>query len=162
VKTLVLRGAGGREAAAGRLRGHLHDDGPSVSGEVTTATPGARWARWRWAYFRAKSGRSKFTRELAEESVQRKRWNTSVGTPLRTPPAPLIKSIRGSDRTRPFYWLAACSRGQERALSGTTVRDLASEDVGTPIAGIAAGGCAMQACEFRWDCGVPAHVGGRR
>jgi putative ATPase len=92
-----------------------------------------------------------FTRQLAEESVQRKaiEYDASGDAHYDTASA-LIKSIRGSDPDAALYWLARMLEGGEdiRFVCRRLVI-LASEDVGNadpqalPLAV-----AAMQACEF--------------
>jgi putative ATPase len=92
-----------------------------------------------------------FTRQLAEESVQRKAVQYDpTGDSHYDVASALIKSIRGSDPDAGVYWLARMLEGGEdvRFLCRRLVI-LASEDVGNadphalPLAV-----AAMQACEF--------------
>jgi putative ATPase len=92
-----------------------------------------------------------FTRELAEESVQRKAAGYDAsGDDHYDSASALIKSIRGSDPDASLYWLARMLEGGEdiRFLCRRLVI-LASEDVGNadPHALPLAVAC-MQACEF--------------
>ncbi|HEX3999859.1 MAG TPA: replication-associated recombination protein A [Pirellulales bacterium] len=93
----------------------------------------------------------RFTRALAEESVQRKAVEyDNQGDAHYDSASALIKSIRGSDPDAALYWLARMLEGGEevRFLTRRLVI-LASEDVGNadphalPLAV-----AAMQACEF--------------
>jgi putative ATPase len=93
----------------------------------------------------------KFTRELAEQSVQRKAVvYDATGDDHYDAASALIKSIRGSDPDAGIYWLARMLEGGEdvRFLCRRLII-LASEDVGNadphalPLAV-----SAMQACEF--------------
>jgi putative ATPase len=97
------------------------------------------------------AGPIEFTRELAEESVQRKaiQYDRQGDTHYDSISA-LIKSIRGSDPDAALYWLARMLEGGEdvRFLARRLVI-LASEDVGNadPAAlGLAV--AAAQACEI--------------
>lgn len=92
-----------------------------------------------------------FTRELAEQSVQRKGVSYDAsGDAHYDSASALIKSIRGSDPDAAIYWLARMLEGGEdiRFVCRRLVI-LASEDVGNadpqalPLAV-----AAMQACEF--------------
>ncbi len=92
-----------------------------------------------------------FTRELAEQSVQRKAVNYDAdGDAHYDSASALIKSIRGSDPDAALYWLARMLEGGEdvRFVCRRLII-LASEDVGNadphalPLAV-----AAMQACEF--------------
>lgn len=92
-----------------------------------------------------------FTRELAEESVQRKATTyDGTGDEHYDSASALIKSIRGSDPDAGLYWLARMLEGGEdvRFLCRRLVI-LASEDIGNadPQALPLAVSC-MQACEF--------------
>ena len=92
-----------------------------------------------------------FTRDLAEQSVQRKAVSyDATGDAHYDAASALIKSLRGSDPDAALYWLARMLEGGEdvRFLCRRLII-LASEDIGNadphalPLA-IA----AMQACEF--------------
>ncbi|MFP6656623.1 MAG: replication-associated recombination protein A [Pirellulales bacterium] len=92
-----------------------------------------------------------FTRQLAEESVQRKAVEyDAAGDSHYDMASALIKSIRGSDPDAALYWLARMLEGGEdiRFITRRLVI-LASEDVGNadphalPLAV-----AAMRACEF--------------
>jgi putative ATPase len=93
----------------------------------------------------------KFTRALAQESVQRKQVEyDATGDSHYDAASALIKSIRGSDPDAAIYWLARMLEGGEdvRFLTRRLVIS-ASEDIGNadpqalPLAV-----AAMQACEF--------------
>lgn len=92
-----------------------------------------------------------FTRELAEESVQRKAIEYDRdGDAHYDAASALIKSIRGSDPDAALYWLARMlEAGEEVRFVTRRLVILASEDVGNadphalPLAV-----AAMQACEF--------------
>jgi putative ATPase len=92
-----------------------------------------------------------FTRELAEQSVQRKAVSYDAdGDAHYDSASALIKSIRGSDPDASLYWLARMLEGGEdvRFVCRRLVI-LASEDIGNadPQALVLAV-AAMQACEF--------------
>ena len=92
-----------------------------------------------------------FTRQLAEESVQRKAVQYDAdGDSHYDSASALIKSLRGSDPDAALYWLARMLEGGEdvRFLTRRLVI-LASEDVGNadPMALVVATS-AWQACEF--------------
>ncbi|HZL89837.1 MAG TPA: replication-associated recombination protein A, partial [Pirellulaceae bacterium] len=92
-----------------------------------------------------------FTRELAEESVQRKAVQYDpTGDEHYDAASALIKSIRGSDPDAGLYWLARMlEAGEDVRFLCRRLVILASEDVGNadpqalPLAV-----AAMQACEF--------------
>jgi putative ATPase len=93
----------------------------------------------------------RFTKALAEESVQRKAIQYDrAGDAHYDAASALIKSIRGSDPDAALYWLASMLEGGEDVRFFTRrLVILASEDVGNadphalPLAV-----AAMQACEF--------------
>lgn len=92
-----------------------------------------------------------FTRELAEQSVQRKAVSYDAdGDAHYDAASALIKSLRGSDPDAALYWLARMLEGGEdvRFLCRRLII-LASEDIGNadPHALVLAV-AAMQACEF--------------
>ncbi len=93
----------------------------------------------------------RFTRELAEESVQRKAVRFDpTGDDHYDVASALIKSVRGSDPDAALYWLARMlESGEDVRFIVRRLVILASEDVGNadpqalPLAV-----AAMQACEF--------------
>ena len=96
-----------------------------------------------------------FTRELAEESVQRKAvMYDRQGDSHYDAASALIKSIRGSDPDAAIYWLARMLEGGEdvRFLTRRLVI-LASEDVGN--ADPAALGLAVSAAQACEQIGLP-------
>jgi putative ATPase len=92
-----------------------------------------------------------FTRQLAEESMQRKAIQYSAqGDEHYDAASALIKSIRGSDPDAALYWLARMLAGGEdvRFLCRRLVI-LASEDIGNADpAALTLAVSTMQACEF--------------
>ncbi|MFM9066728.1 MAG: replication-associated recombination protein A [Planctomycetota bacterium] len=93
----------------------------------------------------------KFTRALAEESVQRKAMHYDpTGDDHYDCASALIKSIRGSDVDAALYWLARMlEAGEEIRFLCRRLVILASEDVGNADpAALTLAVSAMQACEF--------------
>ena len=92
-----------------------------------------------------------FTRQLAEESVQRKAIEyDATGDAHYDAISALIKSIRGSDADAGLYWLARMlEAGEDVRFLCRRLVILASEDVGNadPHA-LTLAVAAMQACEF--------------
>jgi len=92
-----------------------------------------------------------FSRQLAEESVQRKSMDyDAMGDTHYDTASALIKSIRGSDPDASIYWLARMlEAGEDVRFLTRRLVILASEDIGNadphalPLAV-----AAMQACEF--------------
>ena len=99
----------------------------------------------------AAGDRVHFTRQLAEESVQKRAVSYDVtGDTHYDAASALIKSIRGSDPDAGIYWLARMLAGGEdvRFLCRRLII-LASEDVGNADpAALPLAVAAMQACEF--------------
>ena len=100
---------------------------------------------------RASPAPIEFTRDLAEESVQRKAIEyDSTGDAHYDAASALIKSMRGSDPDAAIYWLARMlEAGEDVRFLARRIVIFASEDVGNadpqalPLAV-----AAMQACEF--------------
>ena len=156
IKTLIRRALSDEQRGLGRQEIHLHDDAleflaKTSDGDARRAL-GALEVGVLSAAATAGDGEPlEFTRELAEESVQRKAIDYDItGDAHYDAASALIKSIRGSDPDAAVYWLARMLEGGEdvRFLARRLVI-LASEDVGNadphalPLAV-----AAMQACEF--------------
>jgi putative ATPase len=151
IKTLVRRAMADRERGLGGRDVHMHDDALEFLAAVSDGD--ARRALGTLEIGVLSSGESpvEFTRQLAEESLQRKAIQYDrQGDAHYDSISALIKSIRGSDPDAALYWLARMLEGGEdvRFLARRLVI-LASEDVGNanPAAlGLAV--AAAQACEL--------------
>jgi putative ATPase len=151
IKTLVRRAMADRERGLGGRDVHMHDDALEFLAQVSDGD--ARRALGTLEIGVLSSGESpvEFTRQLAEESLQRKAIQYDrQGDAHYDSISALIKSIRGSDPDAALYWLARMLEGGEdvRFLARRLVI-LASEDVGNanPAAlGLAV--AAAQACEL--------------
>ena len=146
-----------RRAMTDRVRGlgaypiQMHDD--ALEFLVQTSDGDARRAlsALEVGVLSAGSGPVEFTRQLAEESVQRKAIQYDrQGDAHYDSISALIKSIRGSDPDASLYWLARMLEGGEdvRFLARRLVI-LASEDVGNADpAALPLAVAAAQACEI--------------
>jgi putative ATPase len=151
VKTLLRRAAADPERGLGRCEVRLHDDALDFLAETCDGDARRALSALEVGVLSCPETPVEFTRQLAEESVQRKavRYDRSGDVHYDAISA-LIKSIRGSDPDASLYWLAVMLEGGEdvRFLARRLVI-LASEDVGNadpsalPLAVAAA-----QACEL--------------
>ncbi|MBN2476469.1 MAG: replication-associated recombination protein A [Pirellulales bacterium] len=151
VKTLVRRALSDTERGLGRRKVHLHDDALRFLAEVSDGDARRAISALEVGVLSSDASPVEFTRQLAEESVQRKAigYDRDGDTHYDTISA-LIKSIRGSDPDAALYWLARMLEGGEdvRFLARRIVI-LASEDVGNadpaalPLAVAAAGACEL-------------------
>ncbi len=152
IKTLLRRALADRERGLGGYDVHMHDDALEFLAEVSDGDARrALAAPWRSACCRASERPVEFTRQLAEESVQRKAVEyDATGDAHYDAASALIKSMRGSDPDAAIYWLARMlEAGEDVRFLARRLVILASEDVGNadpqalPLAV-----AAMQACEF--------------
>ena len=129
---LLRRAITDRDRGLGRREIHMHDD--ALEFLIETSDGDARRALSALEIGVLSSDRTpvEFTRQLAEESVQRKAVQYDrAGDAHYDSISALIKSIRGSDPDASLYWLARMLEGGEdvRFLARRLVI-LASEDVG--------------------------------
>jgi len=151
IKTLVRRAMTDEERGLGRYDVRLHDDALEFLAEVSDGDARRAIAALEVGVLSSETSPVEFTRQLAEESVQRKAigYDRDGDTHYDTISA-LIKSIRGSDPDAALYWLARMLEGGEdvRFLARRIVI-LASEDVGNadpsalPLAMAAAHACEL-------------------
>lgn len=151
IKTLLRRAAADPVRGLGRHQVRLHDEALDFLAEVCDGD--ARRALTALEIGVLSSGQQpvEFTRQLAEESVQRKAVAyDATGDAHYDTISALIKSIRGSDPDAALYWLALMlEAGEDVRFLCRRLIILASEDVGNadpqalPLAV-----AAMQACEF--------------
>jgi putative ATPase len=151
IRTLVRRAV----ADAGRGLGHyqvrLHDDALEFLAETSDGDARRALSALEVGVLSSDARPVEFTRQLAEESVQRKAVQYDrQGDAHYDSISALIKSIRGSDPDAALYWLARMLEGGEdvRFLARRLVI-LASEDVGNadpaalPLAVAAAHACEL-------------------
>ena len=140
---------------------HLHDDALEFLAEVSDGDARRALSTLEVGVLSSRESPVEFTRQLAEESVQRKaiQYDRQGDTHYDSISA-LIKSIRGSDPDAALYWLARMLEGGEdvRFLARRLVI-LASEDVGNadpaalPLAVAAAEACelvGLPECQLTW------------
>ncbi len=151
IKTLLQRAAADRERGLGRFQVRLHDDALEFLAETSDGDARRALAALEVGVLSATEQPIEFTRQLAEESVQRKAvLYDRQGDSHYDAISALIKSIRGSDPDAALYWLAMMLEGGEdvRFLARRLVI-LASEDVGNADpAALPLAVATAQACEL--------------
>ena len=151
IKTLIQRALGDSDRGLGQYDVRLDDDALEFLSQVSDGDARRALSALEVGVLSADESPVKFTRQLAEESVQRKAvaYDRDGDTHYDVISA-LIKSIRGSDPDAALYWLARMLEGGEdvRFLARRIVI-LASEDVGNadpPALALAV--AAAHACEL--------------
>jgi putative ATPase len=151
IKTLLMRAIADPQRGLGKYQIHIHDDALEFLAEVSDGDARRALSALEVGVLSAGPGPIEFTRQLAEESVQRKAVQYDrQGDAHYDAISALIKSIRGSDPDAALYWLARMLEGGEdvRFLARRLVI-LASEDVGNADpAGLPLAVAAAQACEL--------------
>ncbi len=151
IKTLLLRAVADPQRGLGKYQIHMHDDALEFLAEVSDGDARRALSALEVGVLSAGTGPIEFTRQLAEESVQRKAVQYDRdGDAHYDAISALIKSIRGSDPDAALYWLARMLEGGEdvRFLARRLVI-LASEDVGNADpAGLPLAVAAAHACEL--------------
>ena len=151
IKTLLRRAAADRERGLGGRPIRLDDDALEFLAASSDGDARRALSALEVGVLSSGDGPVEFTRELAEESVQRKAVQYDrQGDAHYDSISALIKSIRGSDPDAALYWLARMLEGGEdvRFLARRLVI-LASEDVGNadpaalPLAVAAAWACEL-------------------
>jgi putative ATPase len=151
IKTVIERALADRQRGLGGEQVQLDADALDFLAEVSDGDARRALGALEVGVLSCKERPLRFTKALAEESVQRKAVDYDrAGDAHYDAASALIKSIRGSDPDAAIYWLAKMLEGGEdvRFLTRRLVI-LASEDVGNadphalPLAV-----AAMQACEF--------------
>jgi putative ATPase len=151
IKSLIRRALADKQRGLGREQVNIDDDALEFLAEVSDGDARRALGALEVGVLSSSERPLKFTRALAEESVQRKAVDYDrLGDAHYDAASALIKSIRGSDPDAALYWLAKMLEGGEdiRFITRRLVI-LASEDVGNadphalPLAV-----AAMQACEF--------------
>jgi putative ATPase len=151
IKTLVRRALADKQRGLGHYQVHLHEDALEFLAEVSDGDARRALSALEIGVLSSDQRPLEFTRQLAEESVQRKAVvYDAIGDAHYDTASALIKSIRGSDPDAALYWLARMLEGGEdiRFICRRLII-LASEDIGNadpqalPVAV-----AAMQACEF--------------
>jgi putative ATPase len=150
IKTVIRRALADAQRGLGSYQVAMHDDALDFLAEVSDGDARRALGALEVGVLSSEQPVD-FTRELAEESVQRKAVEYDRdGDAHYDSASALIKSIRGSDPDAAIYWLARMLEGGEdvRFLARRIVI-LASEDVGNADpAALPLAVAAMQACEF--------------
>jgi len=151
VKTLLRRALADAERGLGAYQVHVHDDALEFLAEVSDGDARRALSALEVGVLSSSQSPIEFTRQLAEESVQRKAVQYDRdGDAHYDSISALIKSIRGSDPDAALYWLARMLEGGEdvRFLCRRLVI-LASEDVGNADpAALPLAVAAAEACEL--------------
>ncbi len=151
IKLLLRRALQDPQRGLGRQDVRISDDALQFLAEVCDGDARRALSALEIGVMSSAARPLEFTRDLAEQSVQRKAvCYDAAGDAHYDSASALIKSIRGSDPDAALYWLARMLEGGEdvRFLCRRLII-LASEDVGNadpqalPLAV-----AAMQACEF--------------
>jgi len=160
IKTLIRRALADDERGLGAYDVRMHDDALDFLAEVSDGDARRALSALEIGVLSCDASPIEFTRQLAEESVQRKavQYDRDGDTHYDTISA-MIKSIRGSDPDAALYWLARMLEGGEdvRFLARRLVI-LASEDVGNADPGaLGLAVAAAQACELVGlpECQIP-------
>lgn len=151
IKSLLRRAAADRSRGLGAYPINLHDAALEFIAAVCDGDARRALTTLEIGVLSSDQKPIEFTRQLAEESVQRKAMQYDpTGDDHYDCASALIKSIRGSDPDAALYWLARMlEAGEEVRFLCRRLVILASEDVGNadpqalPLAV-----AAMQACEF--------------
>jgi putative ATPase len=151
IKALVRRALADRQRGLGDIDVHLHDEALQFLAEVSDGDARRALGALEVGVLSTDERPVEFTRELAEESVQRKAIEyDGTGDAHYDAISALIKSMRGSDPDAAIYWLARMlEAGEDVRFLARRIVIFASEDVGNadpqalPLAV-----ATMQACEF--------------
>jgi putative ATPase len=151
IKTLLRRALADPQRGLGRYQVAMREEALDFLAEVSDGDARQALSALEIGVLSSSRTQVDFTRQLAEESVQRKavQYNRQGDTHYDSISA-LIKSIRGSDPDAALYWLARMLEGGEdvRFLARRIVI-LASEDVGNADpAALPLAVAAAQACEL--------------
>ena len=147
----IRRALADRERGLGQHDVHMHDDALDFLAEVSDGDARRALSALEIGVLSSDERPIEFTRELAEESVQRKAVEyDGTGDAHYDAISALIKSMRGSDPDAAIYWLARMlEAGEDVRFLARRIVIFASEDVGNadpqalPLAV-----ATMQACEF--------------
>ncbi len=151
IKTLVRRALGDSDRGLGGQDVHLDEEALDFLAKVSDGDARRALAAVEVGVLSSDQRPLRFTRQLAEESVQRKAVEyDATGDAHYDAASALIKSIRGSDPDAALYWLARMlEAGEDVRFLARRIVIAASEDIGNadphalPLAV-----AAMQATEF--------------
>ena len=162
IKTLLRRALADKQRGLGQHQVRLHDDALEFLAEVCDGDARRALSALEVGVLSSDQRPLEFTRQLAEESVQRKAVEyDATGDAHYDTASALIKSIRGSDPDAALYWLA-------RMLEGGRRRALPLPAAGHPgqrgrrqrrSAGAAAGGGGHAGLRVRRPARMPVDAG---
>jgi len=151
IKTLIRRALADVERGLGRWQVNMHEDALEFLAEVSDGDARRALSALEVGVLSSQEFPLEFTRQLAEESVQRKAVQYDrLGDAHYDSISALIKSIRGSDPDAALYWLARMLEcGEDVRFLARRLVILASEDVGNADpAALPLAVAAAQACEI--------------
>jgi putative ATPase len=151
VKTLLTRALGDKERGLGEVPVEMDSDALDFLAEVCDGDARRALTALEVGVLSTDERPVRFTRRLAEESIQRKALDyDATGDAHYDVASAFIKSLRGSDPDAAVYWLARMlEAGEDPRFIARRLVILASEDVGNadPQALVVAA-AALQAVEF--------------
>lgn len=151
LKALLRRALADKHRGLGAQQVEMHDDALEFLAQVSDGDARRALAALEIGVLSSDERPLPFTRQLAEESVQRKAMEyDATGDSHYDTASALIKSLRGSDPDAALYWLARMlEAGEDIRFICRRLVILASEDIGNadPQALPLAVAC-LQACEF--------------
>jgi putative ATPase len=151
IRTLLTRALADRERGLGEVQVEMNDDALDFLAEISDGDARRALTALEVGVLSSSDRPVRFTRELAEESIQRKALHhDATGDEHYDVVSAFIKSMRGSDPDASIYWLARLlEAGEDPRFIARRLVILASEDVGNadPHALLLAT-AAMQAVEF--------------
>jgi len=151
IKTLLRRAVADSERGLGAIPVHLHEDALDFLAEVSDGDARRALTALEVGVLSAEAQPVEFTRQVAEDSIQRKALDyDATGDAHYDVASAFIKSLRGSDPDAAIYWLARMlESGEDPRFIARRLVILASEDVGNadPQALLVAV-AAQQAVEF--------------
>ncbi|HVS39644.1 MAG TPA: replication-associated recombination protein A [Gemmataceae bacterium] len=151
IKTLLQRALADSERGLGSGAVHITDDALDFLAEASDGDARRALTALEVGVLSAEETPVEFTREVAQESIQRKALDyDATGDAHYDVASAFIKSMRGSDPDAAIYWLARMlESGEDPRFIARRMVILASEDVGNadPQALILAA-AALQAVEF--------------
>jgi len=151
IKTLLRRALADKQRGLGGEAVNLHEDALEFLAETSDGDARQALSALEVGVLSSNQRPLEFTRQLAEESVQRRAVQyDATGDAHYDAASALIKSLRGSDPDAALYWMARMlEAGEDVRFLCRRLVILASEDVGNadphalPLAV-----ATMQACEF--------------
>jgi putative ATPase len=151
IRALLLRALADRERGLGDIAVEMSDEALDFLAEISDGDARRALTALEVGVLSSKERPVRFTRQLAEESIQRKSFDyDGTGDAHYDVISAFIKSMRGSDPDAALYWLARMlEAGEDPRFIVRRIVIFASEDIGNadPQALLIAT-AAMQAVEF--------------